>query len=211
MTRGWRGCTASSIEPRRVIAARAWFAVVLGLLGGCASDYQTFSPPPLDFGDRPPLQLAVERITIDSVYRPTGAAPYIDQMLPLTPEAATRAMLEQRLRAVGGPDRLQAVILDASVQEEALEAASGVRGFLTTEPAARLHGAIKVRIDRLDRAGTVIGTVSTAVTRTRAIAEGVGYAERQSVAYELVRDLVADLDAGLSANIRESFGQLLRP
>ena len=39
-------------------AARAWLGVVIGLLGGCASDYQTFEPPP--------LELAVERITIDS-------------------------------------------------------------------------------------------------------------------------------------------------
>jgi hypothetical protein len=192
-----------------MIAARAWL-VVLGLLGGCASDYQAFSPPPLDFGDRPPLHLTVERITIDSVDRPAGVPPDVDQMLPLTPEAATRALLEQRLRAVGGPDRLQAVILDASVQEEALETASGVRGLLTTEAAARLQGEIKVRVDRLDPAGTVVGSVSTAVTRTRAIPEGVGYAERQRIAYELVRDLVADLDAGLTANLREGFAQLLR-
>ena len=40
-----------------------------------------------------------------------------------------------------GPDRLQAVILDASVKEEALETQLGVRGFLTTEAAARLERA----------------------------------------------------------------------
>jgi hypothetical protein len=193
-----------------VIAVRAWLLIVIGLLGGCARDYQSFEPPPLDFSDRPALELAVERITIDSVYRPTGAPPSVDHMLPLTPEAATRALLEQRLRAVGGADRLQAVILDASVQEEALETTSGVRGFFTTEAAARLQGRLKVRIDRLDPAGTVVGSVTTAVERTRAIPEGVGYAERQRIAYELVRDLVGDLDAGLSANIRESFAEFVR-
>jgi hypothetical protein len=193
-----------------VTAARVWLGIVIGLLGGCGSDYQSFEPPPLDFGDRPPLELAVQRITIDSVYRPAGAPPYVDHMLPLTPEAATRALLEQRLRAVGGADRLQAVILDASVQEQALETTSGVRGLVTTEAVARLQGRIKVRIDRLDPAGSVVGSVSTAVTRTRAIPEGVGYAERQRISYELVRDLVADLDAGLSANVRESFAPLVR-
>jgi hypothetical protein len=193
-----------------VTAARVWLGVVIGLLGGCARDYQSFEPPPLDFGDRPPLELAVQRITIDSVYRPAEAPPYVDHMLPLTPEAATRALLEQRLRAVGGADRLQAVILDASVQEQALETTSGVRGLVTTEAVARLQGRIKVRIDRLDPAGSVVGSVSTAVTRTRAIPEGVGYAERQRISYELVRDLVADLDAGLSANVRESFAPLVR-
>jgi hypothetical protein len=194
-----------------VPAAFAWLVVVIGLLGGCAGDYRTFDPPPLDFSDRQPLDLAVERVAIDSVYRPAGAAPYVDQMLPLTPEAATRALLEQRLRAVGGTDRLQAVILDASVREEALETASGMRGYLTTEPAARLEGRLKVRVDRLDPAGMGVRSISTAVVRTRAIPEGVAYAERQRIAYELVRELVDDLDAGLTANVRESYAELVRP
>jgi hypothetical protein len=194
-----------------VPAARAWLVVVIGLLGGCAGDYQTFDPPPLDFSDRQPLDLAVDRVAIDSVYRPAGAPPYVDHMLPLTPEAATRALLERRLRAVGGTDRLQAVILDASVREEALETTSGVRGYLTTESAARLEGRLKVRVDRLDPAGMVVRSITTAVVRTRAIPEGVAYAERQRIGYELVRDLVDDLDAGLSANVRESYAELVRP
>ena len=54
-------------------AARAWLVVIVGLLGGCASDYESFVPPRLDFSDRQPLDLAVERVTIESVYRPAGA------------------------------------------------------------------------------------------------------------------------------------------
>lgn len=192
------------------MTVRVWLIVALALLGACTSDYETFEPPPLDFSDRQPLSLLVDRVAIDSVYRPAGAPPYVDHALPLTPEAATRALLERRLQAAGGTDRLQAVILDASVQEEALETTSGVRGYLTTETAARLHGRLKVRVDRLDPTGTVVGSVSTAVARSRGIPEGIGYAERQVIAYELVRDLVDDLDAGLMANLRESFADLVR-
>jgi hypothetical protein len=193
-----------------MIAVRPCLVVVLGLLGGCASEYQSFSPPPLDFSGRPPLDLAVDRVMIESAYRPAGAPPYVDHTLPLTPEAATRALLEQRLRAVGGTDRLQAVIVDASVREEALETTSGVRGWLTTEAAARLEGRLEVSIDLVDQAGTVVRSTRTAVVRTRAIPEGVAYAERQRIAYELVRDLVDDVDAGLSASVRENYADLLR-
>ena len=192
-------------------AARAWLVVVIGLLGGCASDYQSFAPPPLDFSDRQPLDLAVDRVMIDSADRRAGAPPHVDRTLPLTPAAATRALLQRRLRAVGGTDRLHAVILDASVREEALETTSGVRGWLTTEAAVRLEGRLEVRIDRLDPAGTVVRSISTAVTRTRTIPEGVAYAERQRVAYELVRDLVDDLDTALTANVRDSYAELVRP
>jgi hypothetical protein len=189
-----------------VTVVRLWLVAMLALLGACASEYETFAPPPLDFSDRQPVSLQVERVAIDSAYLPAGPSP----ALPLHPEEATRALLKQRLRALGGTDRLQAVILDASVQEEALETTPGVRGFLTTEMEARLVGNLKVRVDRLDPTGAVVGSVTTAVTRSRGIPEGVGYAERQRIAYELVRDLVNDLDGGLMANLRESFGGLIR-
>jgi hypothetical protein len=193
-----------------VTTARAWFLILLGLLGACAGDYETFEPPPLDFSARQPFDLAVERVVIDSVYRPTGEPPYVDHLMQLSPESATRALLTQRLRAVGGADRLLAVILEASVQEETLEPAAGLRGYLTTEPAARLTGRIKVRIDRLNPAGAVTRSITTAVERTRAIPEGVGYAQRERIGYELVLALVDDLDVGLTANVREGFSDLLR-
>jgi hypothetical protein len=193
-----------------VSAARVWLLVVVGLLGACTSDYETFESPPLDFSDRQPIDLSVERVAIDSVYRSTGEPPYVDHLMRVPPEAATRALLMQRLRAAGGTDRLQAVILEASVQEETLEATPGLRGFFTTEPAARLQGRIKVRIDRLDPGGSVIRTISTAVERTRAIPEGVGYAERERIGYELVLALVDDLDAGLTANVRDGLADLVR-
>ena len=179
--------------------ARAWLLIAIGLLGACASDYETFEPPPLDFSDRQPLDLAVDRVMIESAYRPAGKPPYIDHLMPVSPESATRALLTQRLRAVGGTDRLVAVILEASVQEETLEPATGLRDYLTTEPAARLTGRIKVRVERLDPAGAVTGSSTTAVERTRTISEGVGYAERERIGYELVLALVDDLDAGLTA------------
>jgi hypothetical protein len=186
--------------------------LLITLLAGCAGDYETFKPPPLDFSGRPPLRFAVETITVQSAYRPQGRPPYIDHTLAVTPEAAARAMLEQRLQAIGGTGGLQAVIVDASAQEQKLEPQGGVRGYLTTEPSSNLEGRLKVRIDRLDAAGNPTGaSVTTTATRTRAVPENIGYAERQRIGYELVRDLVGDIDAGLSANLRESFADLLRP
>jgi hypothetical protein len=186
-------------------------ALATGLVVACSSSYETFRPPPLDFSGRPPLRLAVERVTVQSAYRPRDAAPYVDNLMPLKPEDAIRQMLEARLVAAGGPGRVQAVILDASVKEEELETQSGLRGYFTTEPAARLEGRFQVQVDRLSATGEVMKSVSTAVTRTASIPEDVGYAERQRIGYELVRDLVQDLDEGLTANVRANFADILAP
>jgi hypothetical protein len=184
--------------------------LVIGL-GACASEYETFQPPPLDFSDRSRLRLMVNSVSVESAYRSPGAPPYVDHTLALTPEAAVRQLLEYRLEAVGGPGSVRAVILDASVKEQPLQTRRGISGYLTTEAAARLEGRMKVRVDLLNEAGEVVSSISTAATRTRGIPEGVGYAERQRIGYELVRDLVNDLDAGLISNIEESFGDAIAP
>lgn len=190
---------------------RVVLVVMLGLLAACTRQYESFEPPPLSFADRAPLRLEVASVTVESAYVAPGEPPYVDHLLPLTPEVAARALLEQRLQAVGGPGRVQAVILDASVQEEALETTGGIQGYLTTETAARLEGRLKVRVDQLDAAGLATRSVSTGVQRTRAIPEDTAYAERQRLADDLVRDLVDDLDAGLMANMRDSFADILQP
>jgi hypothetical protein len=186
-------------------------AVATGLVVACSSSYETFRPPPLDFSDRAPLRLAVERVSVQSAYRPRDTAPYVDNLMPLKPEDAIRQMLEARLVAAGGPGSIQAVILDASIKEEELETQSGLRGFFTTEPAARLEGRFQVQVDRLSATGEVLKSVSTAVTRTASVPEDVGYAERQRIGYDLVRDLVQDLDEGLTSNVRANFADILAP
>jgi hypothetical protein len=192
---------------RGMIAA----AALTGLLVACSSGYETFRPPPLDFSGRAPLRLAVGAVAIESAYRPRDTAPYVDNLMPLKPEDAIRQMLEARLLAAGGPGSIQAVILDASVKEEALETKSGLTGLFTTEAAARLEGRFQVQVDRISASGEVLKSVSTAVTRTSSIPEGVGYAERQKIGYDLVRDLVHDLDEGLTTNVRANFADILAP
>jgi hypothetical protein len=186
-------------------------AIVTSLLVACSSSYETFRPPPLDYSAQAPLRLAVAAVTVQSAYRPQTSPPYVDGLMPLKPEDAVRQMLDARLVAVGGPGTMQAVILDASVKEEMLETKSGISGFFTTEAAARLEGRMQVQIDRLGPTGEVLKSVSTAVSRTSSIPEGIGYAERQKIGYELVRDLVGDLDAGLTTNIRGNFADILSP
>jgi hypothetical protein len=186
-------------------------AVATGLLVACSGSYETFRPPPLDFSGRVPLRLAVDTVTVQSAYRPRDEAPYVDNLMPIKPEDAIRQMLAARLVAAGGPGRVQAVILDASVKEEELATQSGLRGFFTTEPAARLEGRFQVQVDRLSATGEVLKSVSTAVTRTASVPEDVGYAERQRIGYELVRNLVNDLDDGLTTNVRANFADILMP
>jgi hypothetical protein len=188
-----------------------WGLLLVVLLAGCAGDYQTCEPPPLDFSAQPTLRFAVERIDVESAYRSPGAPPFVEHTLALTPEAALRGYLEQKLEAVGGPGRLQAVIVDASVKETALEIQRGVRGLLTAESSARLDGRMRVRVERFDAAGNAVASVGTAASLSRFLPEDVAHGDRQRIGYELVRELVDELASGLASNLRESFSDILRP
>lgn len=183
---------------------------VLAVLSACIQQYDTFTPPPLDFSDQPSVRLAVASMAVDSIYRPKGE-PFVDHAMAPTPEAAARLLLEQRFEAIGGGDRLEAVIVDASVEEQKLDTTEGLTGLFTTEPSARLVGRIEVRIQRFDGRGSARGLVSTAATRTRDIPKRSGFAERQRIEYELVRDLAEDLGTGLINNFEGSFGDLVAP
>lgn len=201
-----RACAPpGSTEPAGASVRRLGLVVLLLLAPACAREYETFEPPPLDFSDRRPVRLEVGEVTVRSAFRSQGAPPFVEHTFVLTPEAAVRQLLEQRLQAVGGPGSVQAVIVDAAVREEQLETTGGLRGYLTEEPSARLRGRLKVRIDRLDETGSVISSASTGVTRTRTIPEDAPYVRRQEIGYELVRDLVDDLDVGMVSNVRETF------
>jgi hypothetical protein len=187
---------------------RALLPLLVAVLAGCAN-YESFDPPPLDYSDRTPLRLAVDSVAVQSAYTPPGQPPNVEHTLILSPEEALRRLLEQRLQAAGGAGRLQAVIVDASVEDETLETETGVGGWLTTQPASRLTSRVKVRVDQLDDAGMVTRSVTTAATRSRSVPEGATFVERQRIAYELVQSLVDDLDAALLAGLRESFGELI--
>jgi hypothetical protein len=189
---------------------RRLFGLVLGLVAtACAERYESFEPPPLSYADRMPIRLRVSAVLIESAFRSPRRPPFVEHTLVLTPEAATLALLEQRLEAVGGPGTVRAVIVDASVREQSLELEGGITGYLTTEVASRLEGRISVRVDRLAPDGEITSTVSTAVTRSRGIPEDTGYADRQRIGYELVLDMVEDLDTGLLSNLQESFGDVI--
>jgi hypothetical protein len=189
--------------------ARPLVLLLALLSAACARDYETFQPPPLEFADRPPIRFEVAKVSVQSDFEPKGAPPSIEHTLALTPEAAARQLLEERLQATGGVGSVQAVIVDATITEEQVATTPGLRGYVTQEASARLDGRLKVRVDRLDEAGRVVSSASTEVTRSSLIPEDAPYVQRQQIGHELVRDLVNDLDDGMATNLRDTFGSII--
>ena len=123
-----------------------------GCSAACASDYETFEPPPLDFSDRPPLQpCGRARSRSTASIGPRARRPTSITRCRSPRGRRPAPLLEQRLRAAGGAGP------SAGGDPRCLgrgggarDQPPGVRGLSDHRSGGAARRALKVRIDRLD-------------------------------------------------------------
>ena len=197
------------IQPRRFGKFSRAIACA-ALVGACATLPDGSGPPPISFGEMPPLAFDVGRIEIDDRYRSPAAAPNVEHLLAEPPAAAVRVWVRDRLRAAGGGGALRVVLRRADVVETRLGSAGGLRGLLTTEQTERYDATIDLSLEITDLAGEVRSRINAEVRRSRTIAEDVSVNERRTIWHELVRALAENMDRTLEERIRAHFGRWLK-
>ena len=191
---------------RRRQFALALLGLALAAVGagsGCAAP--TFEPQPLLYSDRAPIPLAVDRVEV--VDESGSARTPFEQGLDIPPALAAKSLLQSRLNPVGGDGRVRAVITEAAVERRELPMRTGLVGLFTIEPEAVLTGRLGVRIDVVAPEGLSVASITSATSLRRTVPENATDIERREIAYELVRDLVDQLDAGLESNIRQNLAR----
>lgn len=188
---------------------RAAPVVALLLLAACAQP-APFQPPPLTFEDRAPVHFAAHTVEVGTRVAPRDEPTFIERRVGADLVAATEALLRQRIAAGGGEGRVRAVVTEARITEEPLQTPSGLRGIFYRDPDRRLHAELSVRIEVLDERGLERAHAETSVRRSRTVPAGSDLADRDRVAWGLIRDLVDDLDAAMVDNVRENLPGFLR-
>ena len=180
----------------------------VGGLGGCVEKTQPV--PELTFAHSSPILLNVRVAEIDSKYRSPGAPPNIEQTVNPTPEAALIKWAQQRLRSVGTENVARFTILNAPLTADPLAKTSGFVGAFSTEPGQRWTVTVEAQLEILDESGNRLDGYTAKVTRSRDIAEGLTYEQRNRFWYDLLSVTMSEFDSQMDNGIRQHTGRWLR-
>ena len=191
------------ILPRRHILKAA---AALPFLAACAEPPRPPEFPPISFAPRGTFRFAAQRVEVAFEYQAPLSPPHVEHLFARTPEATLRLWAAERLAASGGGDRfVRFVVTDARVTETELPRTQGIRGTFTSEPAQRYDARIECAVEiRQQRGNFRDGIASATATRQRSVLENISLNDRERVWYEMVRDMMRDVDAELHRQIEAS-------
>ncbi len=122
-------------------------------LNGCKSTPPAPSYPELTYGHYGIIGLDVASIEFVSTYIPPQKPPHVEHLSPASPILAMERWTNDRLRAMGREGVARVVVSNASIIETPLQVTGGVRGWFTTDQAARYDATIEVEVQIRDAGG----------------------------------------------------------
>jgi hypothetical protein len=190
-------------------AAIVGFVLVAGLVG-CDTPATRPVFPDIRFTDLPRLRLDVAKIEVTDEFQPSFQAPNVEHLFPVPPQRAAENWVRDRLEAAGTTRQARIRIIDAGVKEVELPRTQGLTGTFTKDQAQRYDATIEMAIDILGDRGFVERTVSAKASRSQSVAEGITPNERDTVWYNMTKQLLADENIELEKQMRTNFNYFLQ-
>lgn len=196
----------------RRVAVLALPALLAVLLVACNTPDPYARLAEMTFEHRGDIRLDVAAVDIATEYRAPLAAPHVEHLFPVAPEAAMRRWAQDRLTATGASGRrARFVVKDARVVEEKLARTQGIRGAFTRDQTERYTITLEATLQIVGpRPATSEAFAVARATRSRTVAESVTVNQREQAWYELLEEAMRDLDSEFERQIRGNLAQYLR-
>lgn len=200
------------IPSRREFLKIAGLAVPAAALAACADAPPVPQFPPLSYSALGRFNFEAERIEIAQDFRPPLAPPNVEHLFAQQPVDVLRRWAGDRLAVSGRGERyLRFVITDAHVTETQLPRQTGVRATFTNEQAQRYDGRIEASLEvRQLRGNFRDGFAAATATRSRSVAENISLNDRERVWYEMVEQMMGDINAELDRQIRANMQRFMQ-
>lgn len=117
---------------------------------------------------------------------------------------------QDRIKLVGGQNRIVLELLESSVTEELLPTTKGFAGIFKNEQSSRYVGRLKVllKLYTPDRISAHAG-VESEVSRSITLPEGASVAERQQAFNDLVISMLQHIDSDMSQRIPQHLAEFI--
>ncbi|MBI1244983.1 MAG: hypothetical protein GC202_08255 [Alphaproteobacteria bacterium] len=200
------------ISSRRDFLKIAGIAMPAAALAACGDAPKLPQFPPLTYASLGRFTFEAERFEIAQDYKPPLAPPNVEHLFQQRPTDALRQWATDRLAVTGRGERyVRFVIIDAHVTETELPRATGVRATFTNEQAQRYDGRIEAAIEvRQIRGNFRDGFATAAATRSRTVAEDITLNDREGVWYDMVQQMMTDVNAELDRQIRANMQRFMQ-
>ena len=182
-------------------------AAAAGLAAACSTPPDSPDFPVPRYTQAPPIKLDVAEIRVEQSYEPPLEKPNVEHIVPLRPADAARQWVKDRLQGVGRRGTATVDIVTASVTEESLETEGGVGGFLTTEPETRYTAKMELAVDVERPADS--GSARVRGARGTGVLEGSSINAREMVVYDLVKNLMTDIDGQMADTLNGALGRFV--
>lgn len=184
-------------------------AALVGLATACTSPPPRPAFPDIRFTDRPPIQLDVAQIELQTTYQAPFKAPNVDQLFPVPPSRALENWARDRLKPVGRSGRAVFTINNAAVIETELPQPTGVTGAFTTAPAQRYDMTLQAGLSVVDPSGNAARTATTQTVRSQSVLSNITPNDRDRAWYDMTTAAMADFDKQMESQIRNNFGNFV--
>ncbi len=192
---------------RSMIGSLVVLALAAGLIAACSTTVSRPAVQTQDFASQPPIVLSVARVDVVEQYQSPLKEPNIEHSFPITPSAAFKKWVGERLKAEGQNDSLRVTIEDARAVRVPLPRTEGIEGMLTTDQVERIDATLSVLIEVVNNGGIAQSFITAKAQRSRTLPEGLSLNERDRVYQEITESLVNDLNATIEQNIRQTLAK----
>ena len=181
------------------------------VLGGCTTTPAAPRYPALTYGHYGVINLDVASIEFVPLYVAPQTPPNVEHLSPASPMAAMERWTRDRLRAVGRDGYARVVVSNASIIETPLQVTGGLRGWFTTDQAARYDAAIEVEIQIRDGGNVQRAFTRAKAERSRSVPEGASIIARETTLFQLVEATTAEINTEFESSIRQFMQLYVRP
>ncbi len=185
-------------------------AAALAAVAGCQTTPPPQRLPDMTFANLAPYRLDVGQLEVVSEYVQPARPPHVEHVMPVSPEQAARRWAQDRLAPVGRTGAVRFIIKDASVVEVPLRTDKGFTGLFKEQQEARFDASLVTTLQVIDERGYPAISIDARANRSRTVPEGTKLVERDRIWYDMVEQMMQDVNSQFDVLIPQYGGNYIR-